>query len=175
MNYWTSIIQEVNSSYCSEFLFLTCPTPAYDATAQIHGIFDTNKQYPSYNDLELRHGGVPSDSQTDGVVVVVDQDTQTSQDPSKPCEVCRKENGSLVCSVVSCPWRHDCEGIYTPGVCCPSYLHCPNTAGVLTTSLTPFSLLAQCVADSSKGIYRYHELYTWSFVRDLNTSVTITE
>ncbi|XP_037779417.1 kielin/chordin-like protein [Penaeus monodon] len=44
---------------------------------------------------------------------------------ANPCETCICSGGEVECSVIQCEWRNDCEGIYTDGVCCPSYDHCP--------------------------------------------------
>ncbi|KAK8740813.1 hypothetical protein OTU49_002700, partial [Cherax quadricarinatus] len=61
------------------------------------------------------------DCQKDGVVYLTGERVE---DPSNPCETCYCSGGEIVCSVIPCVWRDDCEGRHTAGVCCPSYDHC---------------------------------------------------
>ncbi|XP_063882384.1 von Willebrand factor C and EGF domain-containing protein-like [Scylla paramamosain] len=62
--------------------------------------------------------------QKDGVEI---PEGETVNDPRNPCESCVCKGGEFVCTVESCLWRDDCMGRYTPGICCPSYDHCPVT------------------------------------------------
>ncbi|MPC83233.1 hypothetical protein E2C01_077937 [Portunus trituberculatus] len=83
-------------------------------------------------DLSLTADYPPAGCQKDGVEI---PEGEIVKDPKNPCETCVCKGGDIVCTVDSCPWRDDCEGRYTDGVCCPSYDHCQAT-GVLS-SLPP--------------------------------------
>lgn len=75
-------------------------------------------------------GRLPPDCMIDGVSI---PEGETVEDPSSPCEACRCVGGEVVCEVIRCPWRSDCEGVHSPGVCCPSYDHCPKEGVAVRT------------------------------------------
>nr|CAD7433535.1 unnamed protein product [Timema monikensis] len=53
------------------------------------------------------------------------QNGERLEDPQSPCEVCYCQGGEMVCTVIECYKRKDCEAIKVPGVCCPKYDNCP--------------------------------------------------
>ncbi|PSN30843.1 hypothetical protein C0J52_25715 [Blattella germanica] len=46
-------------------------------------------------------------------------------DAESPCQACYCRSGEIVCTLIECYRRDDCEPRYVNGTCCPKYDHCP--------------------------------------------------
>ncbi|KAJ9597793.1 hypothetical protein L9F63_011401 [Diploptera punctata] len=54
-------------------------------------------------------------------------------DVVSPCQACYCQSGEIVCTVIECYRRDDCEPRYVNGTCCPKYDHCPPLEQTSTT------------------------------------------
>lgn len=55
---------------------------------------------------------------------------QKIEDSNNPCEICYCQGGEIVCAVIDCYWRSDCQPRYIENRCCPLYDHCAPSGHV---------------------------------------------
>ena len=69
------------------------------------------------------------------------KDGEVVPNPNKllKCYRCRCRGSSIICGLMDCQLRFDCQSRYEEGECCPSYEHCDTSpASTSTTQLAPF-------------------------------------
>ena len=65
------------------------------------------------------------------------KDGETVPNPNKllKCYRCRCRGSSIICGLMDCQLRFDCQSRYEEGECCPSYEHCDTSPALTSTTL----------------------------------------